>query len=68
MFYDDTLGALPLSNNTYVKRAADGSLFLCDSTADWIVHLVDLNADGDANDAGEAVVFFDSATQRLGPY
>jgi hypothetical protein len=39
----------------------DGSVFVCDTSADHVLRLVDLNLDGDADDPGEAVVFFGSS-------
>jgi hypothetical protein len=61
-FYDDTLaGAIDLSNNSGVKVASDGSLFVCDSTIDIVLRIRDLNSDGDGNDAGEANVWFNGA-------
>lgn len=40
---------------------ADGSITFCDSGADQIVRLVDLNNDGDYNDLGESKVMYSSA-------
>jgi hypothetical protein len=58
-FYDDTLGAHPLSNNSGLYRGPDGALYVTDSTEDIVLRLVDSNNDGDAHDAGEAEVWFD---------
>lgn len=60
LFYDsEAAGMIPLGNNSGVQVAADGSVYVCDSTEDIILHLRDLDADGDASDAGEFSVFFD---------
>jgi len=45
---------------------ADGAIYLPDAEADLLWRLVDRNGDGDADDAGEATVFFDG-TSPLGP-
>lgn len=58
-FYDDTVGAIALSDPTGLAFDAFGRLFVSDTTEDRIFRLEDLNQDGDANDVGEAVVVFD---------
>lgn len=40
---------------------SDGSLFWTDGLRDRVYRLVDRNSDGDYNDAGETVVFYDAA-------
>ena len=57
-FYDEGLGAFSLSSNQALLWRPDGSLFVSDSTEDFILELADQNADLDANDPGEAKVWF----------
>jgi hypothetical protein len=44
---------------------AVGDLYVLDSTGDKVWRLMDLNLDGDANDAGEVVVFYDDTLGTL---
>jgi len=66
VFYDDTLGPLALSSNVALKRLPDGSLLVTDNTLDQLLRFKDLDADGDAHDAGEVAVWFDAATNLSG--
>ncbi|WP_299968630.1 Ig-like domain-containing protein [uncultured Roseobacter sp.] len=50
----------PTNNIFAVTQIADGSVMIGDGTADAVFRLTDLNRDGDAQDAGEAVVWFSS--------
>lgn len=58
-FYADTLGQVPFQTNVGIRSAPDGSVFVTDSGEDSVFLLRDSNSDGDANDAGEAVRWFD---------
>lgn len=58
-FYDDAIGSLELGNNASIAVAANGVVFVADSTTDQIVTLVDLDGDGTAHAPGEHAVFFD---------
>lgn len=58
-FYDDTTGAVQLTNNTSLLRSADGIVWVSDSTEDVIVRLEDGNGNGNALDPGEATIWFD---------
>ncbi|MEZ6016258.1 MAG: hypothetical protein R3F49_14155 [Planctomycetota bacterium] len=62
VFYDDTLGAVPLSNNSGIWRSDDGAVWVSDSTEDIILRLVDTDNDGVAHSAGEATIWFDGRT------
>ena len=64
-FYADTATDL-LNTPTGICCAVDGTVYVCDSSTDVILALRDANGDGDANDPGEAVVWFDSATNGSG--
>lgn len=48
----------PTNNIFSVTQARDGSVFLGDGDTDSVYRLTDLNGDGDAQDADEAVVWF----------
>ncbi|WP_299671862.1 Ig-like domain-containing protein [uncultured Roseobacter sp.] len=48
----------PTGNVFTVHQAADRSVFIGDGSSDTVYRLTDRNADGDAQDAGEAVVWF----------
>jgi hypothetical protein len=61
-FYDDTQGSFVLTNPTCVAVAPDETVYVGDSTIDIILWMRDLNRDGDALDAGEHGLYFDSAT------
>ena len=63
VFFDDTnLSEIenPTSNIFSVLQATDKSVYVGDGNADSVYRLIDLNRDGDANDAGEAAVWFDA--------
>lgn len=59
VFYDDLSGPFPLTNNAAMIRLPDGSFLVSDTTEDVLLRLADVNADGDALDAGEATIFYD---------
>ncbi|MEM6671895.1 MAG: hypothetical protein AAF726_03570 [Planctomycetota bacterium] len=61
-FYSDTVGPVALTNNAGMIRSNDGALWITDTTEDFVLRLFDLNGDGDAEDAGEAVVWFDGTS------
>jgi hypothetical protein len=65
VFYDDVQGTIALTNNIGVAVGPDGRVFVCDSSADVIVVLQDVNGDGDALDLGEHEVFFDGTTGQV---
>ncbi len=58
-FYADTLGQVPFQTNVGIRSTPDDSVFVTDSGEDSVFLLRDSNSDGDANDAGEAVRWFD---------
>lgn len=63
-FFDGTNAsglAAPSENIFSIFQARDRSVFAADGDTDTIYRLVDLNNDGDANDAGEAKVWFSPA-------
>ena len=60
-YYDDLTGSLVLTNPSCVAAAPDGTVYIGDSTEDYILALRDQNGDGDANDPGEYHVFFDNS-------
>ena len=65
-FYDDAAGSITLTNPNCIATANDGTVYIGDSTVDVIVALRDNNGDGDAVDAGEHRVFFDSSANASG--
>lgn len=58
-YYSDTIGAFAWTNPSCVGCAPNGVVYVGDSSTDTLYALADGNADGDANDLGEAKVFFD---------
>ena len=58
-FYSDTTGPIALTNNAGMIRSDDGALWISDTSKDFVLRLLDLNADGDAHDVGEATIWFD---------
>lgn len=66
LYYDDTAAGDLLATTTGLACSRTGVAYACDSNTDIVLSLRDLNYDGDALDAGEAVVFFDSATNASG--
>lgn len=61
VFFDSTNASgleTPTNNVFTVHQAADKSVFIGDGTSDAIYRLTDVNADGDAQDMGEAIVWF----------
>lgn len=57
-FCSDTIGAFAWTNPKCVGSAADGAVYVADTTTDVVYALRDLNGDGDANDPGEAAMFW----------
>ncbi|MEM1298428.1 MAG: Ig-like domain-containing protein [Pseudomonadota bacterium] len=53
--------ASPTGNVFNVHQASDKSVYVADGNADSVYRLVDENGDGDAQDAGEAVVWFSAS-------
>ncbi len=64
-FFEDTAADL-LATMTGMCCGIDGTVYVCDSTTDVVLALRDTSGDGDANDVGEAIVFFDSAANASG--
>ncbi len=63
VFFDDSNASgleSPSRNIFSVTQASDKSVYVGDGSADAVYRLQDLNRDGDANDAGEAVAWFDA--------
>ena len=50
------------NNATDIEAAPDGSLWLLDNAAKTILRFVDLNGDGDYQEADEAMVVYDAPT------
>ncbi len=61
-FYDDSVGPLALTNNTDLIRDESGAIYVSDTSQDSIFRFVDLDGDGNAHGAGEAVVWFDGTS------
>jgi hypothetical protein len=59
VFYDDTVGPHQFGHASGLFRGRDGALYVMDSVENIVLRLVDSNNDGDAHDAGEALVWFD---------
>lgn len=59
-FYSDLVGAFAWTNPAAVGAAADGTVYVADTSTDVVYALRDGNGDGDANDPGEATVFLDN--------
>jgi len=57
--YTDTIGSLTLTNNVGVHSSPDGTVYVSDISEDSIFTFRDANGDGDADDAGEHVRYFD---------
>lgn len=51
----------PTGNILNLTQASDGAVYIGDGDTDTVYRLFDLNGDGDANDAGEASVWFSEA-------
>ncbi|MCB1489988.1 MAG: hypothetical protein KDJ88_21335 [Bauldia sp.] len=51
----------PTGNIFNIHQASDGTVYAGDGDTDTVYRLRDLNGDGDANDAGEANVWFSAA-------
>jgi hypothetical protein len=58
--------ASPTTNAFSLAQAADGAVLVGDGSADSVFRLRDLNGDGDANDAGEAGLWFSAADNASG--
>ncbi len=57
--YTDTNGTLPLTNNVGVHSSPDGTVFVSETSEDSVFTFCDANGDGDADDVGEHLRFFD---------
>ena len=68
-FFDSTNNAGNHTMKTTFAITTDpaGNLYACNRTTDVIYKLTDLNADLDANDAGEVTAYHDSTTTPLPP-
>lgn len=64
-YYSDTIGAFAWTNPACVGSAPNGVVYVADTTNDTVYSLTDANGDGDANDVGEARVFFDTSNVGL---
>ena len=56
VFYDDTLGTIPLTNPISITSSPDDFLYIGDTGEQLIVAMEDRNDDGDCHDAGEHFV------------
>ncbi|MFN0056972.1 MAG: IPT/TIG domain-containing protein [Planctomycetota bacterium] len=65
VYYDDTSSGPDLSSANHLLHNGNRLLLLDGGTLDAVFALEDLNADGDANDAGEITVFFDDSSLGL---
>lgn len=61
-YYDDSSPGPDLSTPAHLVAWNDGFLLADGGTLDAILRLVDLNADGDALDAGEVLPFYDDSS------
>ncbi|MEM9782188.1 MAG: Ig-like domain-containing protein [Pseudomonadota bacterium] len=64
VFFDGTNASglpSPTANVFSVAQASDGAVYMGDGTTDTVYRLLDGNNDGDANDAGEAGIWFSGA-------
>lgn len=61
VFYDDTSPGPDLSTPLHLLRLGSSLLVADAGTVDAILRLTDLNGDGDANDAGEVVAYYDDS-------
>lgn len=62
VFYDDSSPGPDLATPRFIAVGPDGGVYVGDSNADFILRLEDMNGDGDANDAGEATVYYDTTS------
>lgn len=66
VFYDDTLGFYALMNNIGIVSSRDGTVFINDSSYDYVLRLKDLDGDGVCHSLNEANIFFESFTNAAG--
>ena len=59
VFYDDTVGSLPLSNNSSLALGKGNMLYVSDRSTGWILSFLDADGDGKAESPGEHLVYFD---------
>lgn len=59
VLYDDLIGTIALDEPICITADPDDTLFVGDTGRHFIVAINDRDGDGDANDAGEHVVYFD---------
>jgi hypothetical protein len=60
VFYDDTLGGYALTNNIGIVSLRDGTVFVNDSSNDYVLRLRDLDGDGNCHGVNEANLYFES--------
>ncbi|QDV07829.1 hypothetical protein Poly30_33620 [Planctomycetes bacterium Poly30] len=65
-FYDGQSGALRLSNCAGLTVSEDQTVWLTDTVEDHVLRLRDLDGDGDAQDAGEATLWYDGSLANGG--
>ena len=58
-FYNDVAGTFELTNNAGVAVGPEGTVYLSDTSKDFILALRDLDGDGAATGTGESWIFFD---------
>lgn len=71
VFFDETNadglgGETPTGNVLSIAQVSDRAVYVGDGDTDAVYRLVDRNGDGDANDAGEATVWFSGGENRAG--
>lgn len=59
VYYDDSSAGENLATPRFIACGPDGVLYVGDSNGDFILRLVDVNQDGDANDLDESNIYFD---------
>ncbi|MEM7168376.1 MAG: IPT/TIG domain-containing protein [Planctomycetota bacterium] len=65
IFYDDTSPGPDLSTPLHLLTLGDSVLVADAGTVDSVLRLTDLNDDGDANDAGEVIAYYDDTAPGI---
>ncbi len=59
VFYDDTIGPVPLTNPNGITVGLNGVVYVSDSSEEIVLRLLDIDGDGTCHGPGEATIFFD---------